>query len=161
MPTPAARYQAVLDQLRQEEIGTPAARRWLTPPPSTEGLPSVPKAPRPGWDSKLLALVQGATGLPLTDTENYEQGGESLDRYVAGGELAAMLLGPIGIGMAKMKKLPPLTREELEVLVADTGKTPKRPREMPNRDEYTKAHKVIRYEPEGPVTETYRRERDE
>jgi hypothetical protein len=38
----------------------------------------------------------------------------------------------------------------------DDGRTPKRPRPMPNRDAYTKAHAATHRDPDGaPVTQTY------
>ena len=82
----------------------------LRPPPSSAGLPAIPKAPEPTTLGKLLAVLQGATGLPLTDPGNYERGGEDLDRYAAGGELASMLLGPLAVASVVAKAAKPPIR---------------------------------------------------
>lgn len=73
----------------------------LRKPPRPPNVP-LPKAPEPSWFDKVLATVQGVSGLPLTDPANYERGGESLDRYTAAGELGQMLsLGTLGMAAAK------------------------------------------------------------
>ena len=77
MPPAPTRYHTLLDALQR--------------PPDAPDV-ALPKAEVPTWHSKLLAALQGATGLPLTDPSNYQRGGEELDRWSAGGELATMAL---------------------------------------------------------------------
>lgn len=89
----------------------------LRRPPPAPDVP-YPKQDEPTWFDKALATIQGVTGLPLTSPENYQSGGDMLDRWSAGGEMAAMLMGPLaamGV-LAKAGKGAALAGESAQAL---------------------------------------------
>lgn len=109
MPDPVlpSRYELMMaalrgDPLPSEDPATPYS--LLKRPPRAPDV-ALPKDPFPGWFAKLMAGVEGATGIPIgPNPEHYETGGENLQGYSDLGELGSMLLGPFAAGAAMTRQ---------------------------------------------------------